>query len=109
MIRDPEYLDHLGELATLKNAIACYFHADAGLEFRDVEAAWKACLRSHGYPERELVVSQIGEVLKLSDHEILVFWRRWADWGFLPDAAAVRAGLERARDLFANPEVANDA
>jgi hypothetical protein len=93
MSEDPEYLRDKGELATLKNAVACYFHQDMKFEFSGVDAAWEACALGHSSPSRTLLLSQIHRLIGRSDEEICRFWREWADWGLSSDSSAVRAYL----------------
>lgn len=93
MSEDPDYLSSKGELATLKSAVACYFHQDMQLEFKGPKEAWAACAVGHGGRERTVLLHQIERLMTRTDEEILRFWRDWAVWGAFSDGASVREHL----------------
>jgi hypothetical protein len=73
---DPPYLRHLGELASLKIAIACHFHQDSGLDYPDDEDRWAAILNESGPAERSLLAAQLRELLFRDDAYVVQFLGR---------------------------------
>ena len=49
---DPSFLSHLGELATLKNFLGCYYHQDAWEDF-DTDAQIWAAYRSEASQDEQ--------------------------------------------------------
>jgi hypothetical protein len=80
-MKDQAYLAHLGELASLKNAIGSWFHMDAYLDFETDE-------------EITPVSSQIAGLLERSDGEVLSTWNSEAFSHNFHDAADARAFLQ---------------
>ena len=97
---DPPYLRHLGELASLKNVIACHFHQDSGLDYRTDEDRWAAILRELNSAERSLIEAQIRELLSRHDDFVLRFWNDHSDYFPFESAAEVRAYLRQKLELL---------
>lgn len=97
---DPPYLRHLGELATLKNSIACHFHQDSGLDYPSDDDRWAAILQDSGPAERSLLAAQLGELLSRDDSFVMQFWRKYSDYYCFETAAEVRAYLQPRLRLF---------
>ena len=80
MLKDPDYLLQLGELATLKNAIQCYFHQDAFEIYDGYEALFADMWRNHPDESGDLLREQLQAVLAYGDVELERFWRQNSDW-----------------------------
>ena len=98
---DPPYLRHLGELASLKNTIACHFHQDSGLDYPTDEDRWAAILKESGSAERGLIAAQIRELLSRDDAFVLQFWDEHSGYFCFETAADVRAYLHPKLELLA--------
>lgn len=93
-MKDPAYLAHLGEFASLKNAIGSWFHMDAYLDFETDEEIWAEMLALMPDEEITLVSSQIAGLLERSDGEVLSTWNSEAFSHNFHDAADARAFLQ---------------
>jgi len=82
MTRDPRHLVGLGELATLKNAIASWYHQDAFIDCGSHEEIWQDIRRSHDQESLRLLIAQIEMLLKQTDGEINAFWGCQSAYGF---------------------------
>ena len=60
-MREPGYLEPLGEMATLKNAVGGHFHQDAGLEHSSYDQAWRAIAAGHRGEDRSRLLSQFDQ------------------------------------------------
>lgn len=77
-MKDPAYLAHLGEFASLKNAIGSWYHMDAYFDFETDEQIWAEMSTSMSAEEIGLVASQIADLLERSDDEVLSTWNNEA-------------------------------
>lgn len=90
MAEDPRYLEHLGELATLKNAIACWYHQDAFADFKSHEEIWQDIRQSHDSDSLELLLVQAKALLMRADWQIADVWNSQSSFGFTKGADARR-------------------
>ena len=97
---DPPYLRHLGELASLKNVVACHFHQDSGLDYPADEDRWAAILKELGPADRSLIAAQIRELLSRDDDFVLRFWDEHSDYFPFETAREVRAYLRPKLELL---------
>ena len=82
MDEDPSYLSHLGQLATLKNAIACWFYQgalDSGSHLPEIFAEIRA---SHDPQSLRLLAAQLRQVLASPDSEMESLWAAQSGYGF---------------------------
>ena len=93
-MKDPAYLAHLGEFASLKNAIGSWFHMDAYLDFETNEEIWAEMLALMPDEEITLVTSQLAGLLERSDDEVVSTWNNEAFSHNFHDAADTRAFLQ---------------
>lgn len=94
-MKDPAYLAHLGEFASLKNAIGSWFHMDAYLDFETDEKIWAEMLALMPDEEITLVTSQLAGLLERSDDEVLSTWNNEAFSHNFVNAEDARAFLQR--------------
>jgi len=97
---DPPYLRHLGELATLKNTIACHFHQDSGLDYPNDADRWSAIRQEMGPTERALLAAQIVELLARDDAFVLQFWGKHSGYYCFEKADEIRAYLQPKLNLL---------
>jgi hypothetical protein len=64
MDEDPSYLSHLGELGTLKNAIACWFYQGALDGGADLSAVFADIRASHDPGSLALLAAQLRQLLE---------------------------------------------
>ena len=74
MDQDPSYLSHLGELATPKNALSCWFYQGALDNGGDLQSMAREIGGSHSPDDRLLLCAQIETLLTRSDEEIIALW-----------------------------------
>lgn len=79
MKQEPEYLRHLGDLATLKNFLGSCYHQDASIEFGTDEDRWRAFHDSASSDEMERVREQVEVLAGRPTDEIHDFLWRNAD------------------------------
>lgn len=80
MLKDPDYLSELGELATLKNAIACSFHQDAFDIHGNMDALVRDFWDSHGVDSAALLKTQLQTLLQRDNQAIQSLWDKYSDW-----------------------------
>ena len=80
MSKDPDYLAQLGELATLKSAIQCYFHQDAFEIYKEHEALIADLWNGHPGDSGDLLRKQLGVVLAYEDTQLEQFWNQHSEW-----------------------------
>jgi hypothetical protein len=97
MQSDPTYLSHLGELATLKNTLSCYFHQDWQCDANTEEEVWRQIIDESSRDEMLRLVEQIGFLLSRSDEEVCTLFRSTADGLSLTEPVEVRRFLELLR------------
>lgn len=68
------YLAHLGEFATLKNAIGSGYQQDAYLNFNADAEIWTSIWAGYDGAERRRLVDQLEQLLHRSDAEVLAVW-----------------------------------
>jgi hypothetical protein len=71
---EPSYLSHLGEFATLKNAIGSWYHQDAYLDFGTDEEIWADIYSGHEEKSRSRLEAQLSELLSRTDEQVLQVW-----------------------------------
>jgi hypothetical protein len=88
MEQGPSQLNYLGELSTLKNAIACWFYQgalddDTGLPqlFAEIRAA-------HDSESSKLLAAQLRRVLEGSTQEMEALWAEYSGYGPLNSGGA---------------------
>jgi hypothetical protein len=64
MTKDPDYLSHLGELATLKNALACSFHQDAFVIHENMDALVRDFWAGYDQQSALLLETQLKSAIK---------------------------------------------
>jgi hypothetical protein len=103
MSADPSYLSHLGELATLKNFLGCYYHEDAWEDF-DTDAEIRAAYRSSASDD-ELVrlAEQLQLLLARSDEEVHTFFRDNVHGLYFVEPSHTRAWLESLLQYLRGP------
>jgi hypothetical protein len=74
MSKEPSYLSHLGEFATLKNAIGSWYHQDAYLDFSTDEEIWADIFSGHDAEARYRLEIQLLELLGKSDETLIELW-----------------------------------
>ena len=94
MRADPDYLSNLGELATLKNTLAAYFHQDWSLDSGSEEEVWREIVRANPQDYLGRLVEQIDALLLRSDDAIQQLFRQYADGLPFETAADGRQFLE---------------
>ena len=88
MDEDPSYLSHLGELATLKNAVACWFYQgalDSGSGLSEIFADIRA---EHDPESLRLLAAQLRLVLARPESEMESLWAAQSGYGFLTPGGA---------------------
>ena len=80
MLKDPDYLADFGELATLKNAIACSFHQDAFAIHGDMDTIIMDFWGSHGFEAATLLKTQLQTILQQDNEAIQDLWEQYSDW-----------------------------
>lgn len=80
MLKDPDYLAEHGELATLKNAIACSFHQDAFAIHGNMDALVRDFWDSHGGESAMLLKAQLQALLQRDNEAIQDLWDKYSDW-----------------------------
>jgi len=73
-------LAQLGELATLKNAIQCYFHQDASEIYKSQEALIADLWNGHPGESGDLLREQLDVVLAYEDTQLEQFWNQHSQW-----------------------------
>ena len=81
MAKDPDYLSHLGELATLKNAISSSFHQDALVIHENMDAVVRDFWTGYDEGSALLLENQIETALQQGNEVIQELWDRYSDWG----------------------------
>ena len=105
MAKDPQYLEKLGELATLKNAIACWYHQDGFEVFKSHEEIWRDIRRCHDPESLELLLAQVQTLLSRTDSEINEVWVSQSSFGFYNEADGRAFFVRFAAFLGAPPDV----
>lgn len=103
MNTEPSYMSSLGEFATLKNAIGCWYHQDAYLDFNTDEDIWADMLSGHDLEARSRLKNQLSEVLRKPDDEILTLWNSEADCHRFSSGAEARSFLASMLAFFESP------
>ena len=88
MDQDPGYLNHLGELGTLKNAIACWFYQgalDGGVDLAEFFADIRA---GHDAESLNLLTMQLRHLLERPESEMEALWAAQSGYGFLKPGGA---------------------
>jgi hypothetical protein len=101
---DPSYLDHLGELATLKNFLGCYYHQDAWEDFHTDAEIWAAYRKEASPEELARIVEQLQTLLARSDDEVHAFFRANVDGRYFVDPPDTRGWLQRLLEYFQRPD-----
>lgn len=73
-MKDASYLQHLGEFATLKNAIGGWFHQDAFLDFGSDDEIFEDIGKSHDAEVVALLVEQLSSLLEREDDIVRAVW-----------------------------------
>jgi hypothetical protein len=88
MDEDPSYLSHLGELGTLKNAIACWFYQGALDGGADLSAVFADIRASHDPGSLALLAAQLRQLLERPESEMEALWAAQSGYGFLSRGGA---------------------
>lgn len=80
MSRDPAYLAHPGEFATLKNAIACSFHQDAFVIHNNMDTLVRDFWLDQGAESATLLRYQPQAMLQCGNERMQVLWDQHSDW-----------------------------
>jgi len=83
MDKDPSYLSHLGELGTLKSAIACWFYQGALDGGVDMAAVFADIRAGHDQQSLRLLAAQLRHLLERPESEMEALWAAQSDYGFL--------------------------
>ena len=101
---DPSYLSHLGELATLKNFLGCYYHEDAWEDFDTDTEIW-AFYRGETQPdELARLAEQLQALLARSDDEVHIFFREHVGGLYFVEPPDTRAWLQRLLEYVQTPD-----
>ncbi|WP_434154630.1 contact-dependent growth inhibition system immunity protein [Pseudomonas sp. JZ134] len=100
MNKEPSFLTHLGEFATLKNAIGSWYHQDAYLDFGTDEEIWSDIFTGHDKEAMSRIQAQLSELLERSDENILLFWNSEAHSHNFINGTEARAFLEAMLSFF---------
>ena len=91
---EPDYLRHLGEMATLKNFLGCWYHLDAWDEYRVDEERWRAFRESTSAEELVRLGEQIECLVARETDELHHFIRTNADALYFDEPQKSRDWLE---------------
>ena len=100
MSTEPNYLAHLGEFATLRNAIGSWYHQDAYLDFSSDEEIWEDIFSGHDEEARSRLEAQLSELLNRSDAQVTGLWNSESHSHSFNDAADLRAFLTAMLAFF---------
>ena len=100
MLPDPSFLSHLGELATLKHFLGCYYHQDAWEDFHTDAEIWAAYRGEASQDELARITEQLHALLARSDDDVHTFFRANADGLYFVDPPDTRAWLLRLLEYF---------
>jgi len=101
---EPSYLSHLGEFATLKNAIGSWYHQDAYLDFGTDEEIWADIYSGHEEKSRSRLEAQLSELLSRTDEQVLQVWNSKAHSHIYSRGSEARAFLAAMLAYFAGLE-----
>jgi hypothetical protein len=101
---DPPYLNHLGELATLKNFLGRYYHEDAWKDFGTDAEIWAAYRGVASQDELARLVEQLQSLLARPDDHVHTFFRANADGLYFMAPPDTRAWLQRLLKYFRTSE-----
>jgi len=94
MDSEPSYLASYGELATLKNAIGCWYHQDAYLDFNEDAEIWASMWAGYDGAGQRRLVNQLEQLLSRSDAEVLSVWNAESHAFRFDDGAEAREFLD---------------
>jgi hypothetical protein len=106
---DPSHLSHLGELATLKNFLGCYYHQDAWEDFDTDAEIWAAYRNEASEKDLARIIEQLQSLLAGSNDEVHTFFRAHVDGLYFVDPPDTRAWLERLLAYFQTPDESHPA
>jgi hypothetical protein len=101
---DPSYLSDLGELATLKSFLLCYYHEDAWEDFDTDAEIWVAYRSEAGHEELPRIIEQLQALLARSDDEVHTFFRAHVGGLYFIEPPHTRAWLQRLLEYFQTPD-----
>lgn len=100
MDSEPSYLAHLGEIATLKNAIGSGYHQDAHLNFNADAEIFTSMWAGYEGAERRQLVDQPEQLLHRSDADVLAVWNGESHALRVDDRLEVRKFLASRMAVF---------